>query len=53
VWELARIVFLGTMAGVLGTGAGGILLALGRRPKGSELSFWLGLSAGVMLAVVF
>ncbi|MDI9458717.1 MAG: ZIP family metal transporter [Limnochordia bacterium] len=53
MWELARIVFLGTMAGVLGTGAGGILLALGRRPKGSELSFWLGLSAGVMLAVVF
>jgi len=32
MWELARIVFLGTMAGVLGTGAGGILLGLGRIP---------------------
>ncbi len=53
MWHLARIVYLGTMAGVLGTGAGGILLALGRRPKGAELSFHLALSGGVMLAVVF
>lgn len=53
MWHLAGIVYLGTMAGVLGTGAGGILLALGRRPKGAELSFHLALSGGVMLAVVF
>ena len=53
MWELARIVFLGTMAGVLGTGAGGILLGLGRIPQGAELSFHLAFSSGVMLAVVF
>jgi ZIP family zinc transporter len=53
VWDLARITFLGTMAGLLGTGGGGILLGLGRRPRGAELSFHLGLSGGVMLAVVF
>lgn len=53
MWHLARVVYLGSMAGMLGTGAGGLLLALGRRPKGAELSFHLALSSGVMLAVVF
>lgn len=53
MWELARVVFLGTMAGVLGTGMGGIVLGLGSRPQGAELSFNLSLSGGVMLAVVF
>ncbi|MGI6672857.1 MAG: ZIP family metal transporter [Limnochordia bacterium] len=53
MWDLARLVYLGTIAGLLGTGAGGIVLALGRRPQGAELSFHLGLSSGVMLAVVF
>ncbi|NMB00248.1 MAG: ZIP family metal transporter [Firmicutes bacterium] len=41
------------MTGIIGTGLGGILLALGKRPKGDTLGFLLGLSSGVMLAVVF
>lgn len=53
MWDLARVTFLGTMTGVIGTGLGGILLALGRRPKGGALGFLLALSSGVMIAVVF
>lgn len=53
MWELSRIVFLGAMAGVLGTGAGGLLLSFLRRPKDALLSFLLAFSAGIMLAVVF
>lgn len=53
MWELGRIVFLGTMAGAVGTGAGALILALGTRPKDWSLGFLLGLSSGVMLAVVF
>ncbi len=53
LWELGRIVFLGTMAGVLGTGAGGLILSFFGRPKDKFLSFLLAFSAGVMLAVVF
>lgn len=53
MWDLGRIVFLGTMAGVLGTGAGGFSLALFGRPKGNLLSFLLAFSSGIMLAVVF
>ena len=53
MWELARIVFLGHHGGSVGTGAGGILLGLGRIPQGAELSFHLAFSSGVMLAVVF
>lgn len=45
--------FLGAMAGILGTGAGGLLLSVVRRPKGWLLSFLLAFSAGIMLAVVF
>ncbi|HHT90321.1 MAG: ZIP family metal transporter [Bacillota bacterium] len=53
MWELGRIVFLGTMTGVLGTGAGGLLVALLGRPQENFLRFLLAFSAGIMLAVVF
>ncbi len=53
LWELGRIAFLGTMAGVLGTGTGGLLLSFFKRPKDRFLSFLLAFSAGVMLAVTF
>lgn len=53
LWELGRAVFLGTMTGVLGTGAGGLILSFFGRPKDQLLSFLLAFSAGVMLAVTF
>ncbi len=53
LWELGRIVFLGTMAGALGTGVGGLVLSFLKRPKDSFLTFLLAFSAGIMLAVVF
>ena len=53
MWELGRIVFLGTMTGVLGTGAGGLLVSLWGRPKDAFLSILLAFSGGIMLAVVF
>lgn len=51
--ELVSIVILGTMSGLIGTGLGGLLLALGGRPSPVELSFLLSLAGGVMLAVTF
>lgn len=53
MWDLGRIVFLGSMAGVLGTGAGGLLIVLLGHPKQGFLSFLLAFSGGIMLAVVF
>ncbi len=53
MWELGRIVFLGTMAGVVGTGTGGIIVSILGRPKNGFLSFLLAFSGGIMLAVVF
>lgn len=53
MFELAKITFLGTMAGIIGTGLGGLLLTLGRKPQKESLSFLFSLASGVMLAVVF
>src|SRR5690554_1154749 len=51
--ELGRIVYLGLMAGVLGTGTGGLLLSYLKRPRDDFLGFLLAFSGGIMLAVVF
>src|SRR5690554_3041756 len=53
MWELGRIVYLGLMAGVLGTGLGGLVLTFWQRPKDHFLGFLLAFSGGIMLAVVF
>ena len=37
--ELGRIVYLGLMAGVLGTGTGGLLLSYLKRPRDDFLGF--------------
>ena len=50
--ELLRITLLGTLAGVLGTGLGGVAVAFLPKMRNSVLSAMLGLSAGIMLAIV-
>lgn len=44
---------IGTIAGVLGTGLGGLMVAVLGRPKNTVLGFILGFSGGVMLAIIF
>ena len=51
--ELGMIVLVGLAAGVLGTGSGGLLAILSHRRMKMSLGTLLGLSGGVMLAVVF
>lgn len=50
--KLATITLLGTLAGVLGTGLGGLAVAFLPRLSRKMLSAVLGFSAGIMLAVV-
>lgn len=50
--EVAQITLIGLLAGLLGTGSGGILAIFIRNPKKSLLSFFLGFSGGIMLAIV-
>lgn len=50
LWQIALI---GTLAGVCGTGFGGLVTVLFGKPKKSILSFVLAFSSGIMLAVVF
>ena len=50
--HLMGITLLGTLAGVLGTGLGGLIVILFSRLERKTLSVVLGFSAGVMLAVV-
>ncbi|MGE5527831.1 MAG: ZIP family metal transporter [Patescibacteria group bacterium] len=50
--QLLYITVIGTLAGVLGTGAGGLAVAMLPKPGKTVLSAVLGLSAGIMLAVV-
>ncbi|MEW5784165.1 MAG: ZIP family metal transporter [Bacillota bacterium] len=47
------VTMIGLMAGVVGTGSGGLVSYLLRKPTTSFLSAILGFSAGVMLVVVF
>ena len=50
--ELLAITLIGTLAGVIGTGFGGLAIAFFPKPSKGILSAFLGLSAGIMLAVV-
>ncbi|MGI6096563.1 MAG: ZIP family metal transporter [Dethiobacteria bacterium] len=50
---LVEVTLLGLFAGVIGTGSGGMLSLLFRKPHRTTLSLILGLSAGIMLVVIF
>lgn len=50
--ELLRITLIGLLAGVLGTGMGGITVFIFRRPTRRFLSGIVGLSSGLMLAII-
>lgn len=50
IWQAA---LLGTAAGCIGTGLGGLIISLLRTPKSRTLSFVLAFSGGIMLAVIF
>lgn len=50
--ELLHVASIGLLAGVLGTGAGGLLTTCLRRPGNRTFSILLGFSAGIMLSVV-
>ena len=47
-----KITFIGLLAGVIGTGLGGIISAIFRKNVNKYLDFFMGLSGGIMLAVV-
>ena len=49
---ILKVTLIGLLAGVLGTGAGGILSSIFRREVDRYLNFCMGLSGGIMLAVV-
>lgn len=51
--ELIKIVLIGTIAGVVGTGTGGLIITFLGRPKGNMLCFLLTFSSGIMIAIVF
>lgn len=51
--ELFKVILVSTAAGVLGTGAGGFIITLVKRPKRKTLCFLLTFAAGIMVAVVF
>lgn len=50
---MLQVTLIGLVAGVLGTGAGGLLVALLGRPSNRVYSPLLGFSGGIMLAVAF
>ncbi|MDD4264286.1 MAG: ZIP family metal transporter, partial [Firmicutes bacterium] len=50
---LLAITLIGTVAGVLGTGFGGLITNMLGKPSSKVLSFVLAFSGGVMLAVIF
>ncbi|NLK07341.1 MAG: ZIP family metal transporter [Firmicutes bacterium] len=50
---LWKVTLLGLVVGVLGTGLGGCLVALLGELKQRSLSFVLGFSGGIMLAIIF
>ena len=51
--DLWRVTLLGLFTGVVGTGLGGYIIAVLGRPEKRVLSFVLGFSGGVMLAIIF
>lgn len=48
-----QITLIGFLAGIIGTGSGGLISLVLRKPKNELLSFVLGFSGGIMLAIVF
>ncbi len=51
--DILDITLIGFLAGIIGTGSGGLLALLLRKPKNELLSFVLGFAGGIMLAIVF
>lgn len=49
---ILKVTLIGLLAGVLGTGIGGVVSVIFRKKVDKYLSFCMGLSGGVMLAVV-
>lgn len=49
---MLQAVLIGLVAGVLGTGIGGLVVIILRRPKDALLSIMLGFAAGIMLAII-
>ena len=50
--DIANITLIGLLAGVLGTGLGGLAALIVRRPSHQLISFVLGFAGGIMLAIV-
>ncbi|HBG0719137.1 ZIP family metal transporter [Clostridioides difficile] len=49
---ILKVTIIGLLAGVIGTGLGGVISAIFKREVDKYLSFFMGLSGGIMLAVV-
>src|SRR5574344_401578 len=49
---ILKVTIIGLLAGVLGTGTGGLISAIFRKEVDRYLNFCMGLSGGIMLAVV-
>lgn len=49
---ILKVTLIGLLAGVLGTGFGGVISAIFRKEVNRYLDFFMGLSGGIMLAVV-
>ena len=47
-----KVTLIGLLAGVMGTGVGGLLSAVFRKKVDKYINFFMGLSGGIMLAVV-
>lgn len=52
IQTLAAVTLTGLLAGTVGTGAGGALVALGVKPLKRSLSLLMGFAGGIMLSVV-
>ncbi len=50
--DLARVALLSAVVGIVGTGTGGVIVALRGNPSKRTLSLFLGISAGVMISMV-
>ena len=51
--DIWQVTLAGLLAGVVGTGLGGFLIAIWGKPSKRILSFFLGFSGGIMLAIIF
>lgn len=51
--QVLEITLIGLLAGVIGTGSGGLVALVLRKPRNEVLSFLLGFAGGIMLAIVF